>query len=203
MIPRRPTGARGAVASAAGVLGRGCAVLRCVVLRPTVLRCAFLLAAVLPAAGCDAIGGADERLPDAAEVRAIYGNPAALESVDLRGNVVQLVIRQDLAQLRRGGSLWARVGPYVYLFAPPTRELFERFPAVAAVRVVTLATGEEEVARAMLRRDTLSEVHWRRSLNILGRALQEGTRRPSLLEELATWGEEYTEHGYNPEYVPE
>lgn len=153
------------------------------------------------------VGGCPEPeaavLPTEAQVREVYAAYGRLESVGLSGNVVELRFSQDPGQLRRGGSLWARVGPYVYLLSPATRSLFEQFGGVAAVRVITLGAGGEEVARAMLRQDALTDILWRRTLNILGHAIQEGSRRPSLLEELVQWGERYTEYEYNPEYVPE
>src|SRR5690606_10846583 len=100
-------------------------------------------------------------------------------------------------------SLWARVGPYVYLLSPGTRDLFEAYPGVAAVRVITLAPGDVEVARATLLRDTLRDILWRRTLNLLGRALRDGPARPPPLQDLAEWGERYTDHRYAPRYVPE
>jgi hypothetical protein len=54
----------------------------------------------------------------------------------------------------------------------------------------------------MLLRTALEETRWRRANNLLARALQEGTERPSRIEELVHWGEEYTEHHYNPAYAP-
>lgn len=142
-------------------------------------------------------------LPTEAQVRELYAGYSRLESAELSGNVAELRFTQEASQLRRGGSLWARVGPYVYLLSPATRELFQLFPGVAAVRVITLGPGGEEVARAMLRQDALTDILWRRTLNILGHAIQEGSQRPSRLEALVQWGEKYTEFEYNPEYVPE
>ena len=57
--------------------------------------------------------------------------------------------------------------------------------------------------RALTRvRTALEETRWRRANNLLARALQEGTERPSRIEELVHFGEEYTEHHYNPAYAP-
>jgi hypothetical protein len=116
--------------------------------------------------------------------------------------VVVLRVEQPIAQLRRGGSLWAQVGPYIYLLSPGTRGLLETFPGVAAVRVITYTNQEDEVARAMLVRDTMSDYQWRRSLHLLGLALKEGTAAPSRLTDLVRWGEQYTEFNYSPTYVP-
>jgi hypothetical protein len=121
-------------------------------------------------------------------------------SVVMRGNVAEVTITQPAQQLRRGGSLWAKVGPYVLLFSEPTQELFEDYPGLAGIRVITTSAGAE-VARALLARSTLTEVTWRRALNIAGLARRDGTERPTLLEDLVRWGEDHTEHQYNPRFA--
>lgn len=166
-------------------------------------RVAMLALLGLTAAGCGLLPGNELRLPTEAEAHAAFEEHRGLAGVELSGNVVEVRIRQSAAQLQRGGSLWAKVGPYIYLFSPNTRDLFKAYDGVAAVRVVILTTGNVEVARATLHRDTLSDILWRRSLNILGHALQEGTQRPSRLEALVSWGERHAEYRYNPDYVPE
>jgi len=162
----------------------------------------FLLSlAVLP--GCGLLDREPLLLPTAEEARTHYETFPDLVEVRLNGNVVEVVFAQAPAQLRRGGSLWAKVGPYIYLFTPGTRDLFEAYPGVAAVRTITTAgNGGQEAARAMLRRDDSNDILWRRSLNLLGHALQRGTQEPKRLEELVTWGERHTEFVYNPAYVP-
>lgn len=165
---------------------------------------ALAAAAVLVFAACDRIlpHRADLTLPPISEVEAIYEqNGLTNGSFAFNGNVIEITVPQQEDQIRRGGSLWARVGPYIYLFTPATREVFETWEGVAAVRVVTKLPGGAEIARARLDRGRLSDIQWQRALNILGRALQEGTDRPVLIEELVLWGEEYTEHRYNPSYV--
>jgi hypothetical protein len=144
----------------------------------------------------------DGPLPPIDSVRAVYQRNGLPGELSFEGNVVVYRAVQDPEQLRRGGSLWARVGPFIYVFTPATREVFQRWDGVAAVRAITSTPSTREVARATLARDELSDILWRRSLNLLGRALQDGTARPRLLEELVTWGEEHTEFRYNPEYVP-
>jgi hypothetical protein len=139
--------------------------------------------------------------PSADEITPYYDGHGGLLGVEMSGNVVELRVRQPYDQLHRGGSLWARVGPFVYLFTPATRQVFRDFPGVAAVRVVTVVADGSEVARAMLRRDALNDVRWRRSLNILGHALQEGHDNPRRLEELTDWGERYADFSYNPDFV--
>lgn len=168
-------------------------------------RAAGLLACSLVLSGCDRVRDVLDRSPPepptAEEVAPLYDDHAGVAGVEMNGNVVELRVRQPFRQIERGGSLWARVGPYVYLFTPATREVFETFPGVAAVRVITVLPSGDEVARATLARDRLSDVRWRRSLNLLGRALREGRESPRRLEELTEWGEDHTEFRYNDRYV--
>lgn len=140
-------------------------------------------------------------VPSAEEVEAYYASENVLE-VEISGNVAVLTVRQPAAELRRGGSLWAKVGPYIYLFSDETRRLFEDFSGLAAVRVITRTAGGDEIANALLPRDELTGVQWRRSLNIAGQARLEGTERPGLLDDLIRWGEDHTEYSYNTRYVP-
>lgn len=148
-------------------------------------------------AGCG--GPAELALPEAEDVASYYESQTGLEA-ELVGNVAVITVAQSPQQLRRGGSLWAKVGPYVYLFTEETYQLLEDYPGLAAVRVVT-RVGGAEVANALLARDELSGVLWRRSLNIAGQARRDGTGRVTLLEDLVEWGEEHTEFTYNPRYT--
>ena len=140
-------------------------------------------------------------LPSESEAGAHYANSSDL-SVSLNGNVVEVTVDQPFRQVRRGGSLWAKVGPYIYLFTNETESLLSQYPAVSGVRVIT-RTGRSnaEVARAFLHRDSLNELTWRRARNIAGRARIEGTRYPVLLEELVEWGQDHTEFGYNQDFI--
>jgi hypothetical protein len=148
-------------------------------------------------AGC---GGPSElTLPKADDVESYYESQTGLEA-ELVGNVAVITVAQSPQQLRRGGSLWAKVGPYVYLFTEETYQLLEDYPGLAAVRVVT-RVGGAEVANALLPRDELSGVLWRRSLNIAGQARRDGTGRVTLLEDLVEWGEEHTDFTYNTRYT--
>jgi hypothetical protein len=135
--------------------------------------------------------------PAAAEVAPYYAGHGGLLGVEVKGNVVELRVNQPFQQIDRGGSLWARVGPYVYPHDAGHPAGLRGLPGVAAVRGHRLPDGSE-VARAMLRRDALNEMRWRRTLNILGHALQDGQENPRRLEELTDWGEAYTEFRYNP-----
>jgi hypothetical protein len=65
---------------------------------------------------------------------------------------------------------------------------------------VVIRVGDAEVANALLARDELTDVLWRRSLNIAGRARRDGTSRMTLLEDLVEWGEDHTDFTYNPRY---
>lgn len=160
------------------------------------LRPLLLVLATLPAlAGC---GGEELTLPEAQQLEGVYG-PAA--EVRLNGNIVEVTVEQSRQQLRRGGSLWARVGPYIYLFSPQTRDLFERFTGVAAVRVKTVTPSGTKIAVAMLRRDALNALTWQEPIRLVARARREGTERPSYVVDLVEYGEERTTYEYNPEYV--
>jgi len=122
-------------------------------------------------------------------------------SVEMNGNVAEVTVRQPYEQVRRGGTLWAKVGPYIYLFSDEVHNLFLDYPGLAGVRVITTAGSAGEVARALVARDDLSDVLWRRAKNIAGRARLKGTERPSLLENLILWGEERVDHEYNPRFL--
>lgn len=159
-----------------------------------------LLASVLfvvLAAGCEP---EPTVVPTAEEVAGYYESTARL-SVEMSGNVAELTVVQDAGQLRRGGSLWARVGPYIYLFSPPTQAVFADYNGLAAVRVITTAPGGTEVARATLLRGSLNDLTWRRALNISGLARRDGSEQLTLLEDLIRWGEDHTEFEYNPRYT--
>ena len=161
---------------------------------------------VFVVAGCDQImpQREDLTLPSAESVAAVYQRHGIDANVTLSGNVVEIRVFQPAAQLTRGGSLWARVGPYIYTFSPATREVFDTWAGVSAVRAITSnAADGAEVARALLTRDQLNDITWRRALNVLGTALQEGTRRPAALEALVAWGEANTEYEYHPDYAPD
>ncbi|HSJ25553.1 MAG TPA: hypothetical protein VK929_12840 [Longimicrobiales bacterium] len=144
----------------------------------------------------------DTTLPDTTAVRDAYANQGVNAEFRFSGNVLEMVVQQPPDQLRRGGPLWARVGPYIYLFSPGTRELFENYQGIAGVRVITMS-GDEEVARALLVRDALNEYSWPRARSLLAEALDQGTQRPSTMDRLRQFGEQNTTYRYNPRYVPE
>lgn len=150
-----------------------------------------------------AVGACEEpdlSLPSPEQVESYYVTGRVL-SAELNGNVAEVIVTQPGHQLRRGGRLWAKVGPYVFLFSDATRSLFEDYPGLAGVRVITREPGGSEVARALLHRDELNGVTWRRALNISGKARLRGGTQMTLLEDLVRWGEDHTEFEYSPTYV--
>lgn len=155
-------------------------------------------AAALLLAGAACQPEQELELPTASELEGTYGSRT---DVSLNGNVVVVEATQDPAQLRQGGDLWAKVGPYIYAFSPQTQEIFNRWNGVAAVRVRTVTPGGTEVARAQLRRDELTSVTWREAKSRVVRARKEGTQKPGYLEDLVDYGETHTEYRYSGEYV--
>lgn len=154
------------------------------------------LIAAFAAAGCEE---PDLTLPTDAQV-AEYFSATRIASATMEGNVAEITIAQSPDQLRRGGRIWAQVGPYIYLFSDPTLSLFRDFGGLAGVRVVT-TVGTAEVARATLPRTSLNELTWKRALNVAGRARLEGGERITLLEDLIVFGEDHTEFRYNERYT--
>ena len=142
---------------------------------------------------------ADLTLPTVDQAEAYYTYDRDF-TAEINGNVVTLTFSQSADQLRRGGSLWAKVGPYIFLFTEETYQMIQDYPGIAGVRVVTKA-GNAEVANVLLARETLSDVLWRRSLNIAGQARRDGSERMTLLTDLVRWGERHTEYEYSPRYV--
>lgn len=156
------------------------------------------VALTLGLAGCEA---PDLTLPTAEQVAAAYQYASGSLDAELSGNVAVVTVEQPYAQLRRGGTLWAKLGPYVLLFSEPTRDLFVGYGGLAAVRVITTTGSGQEVARATLLRDGLNELTWQRALNLAGHARRDGTTRLTALEDLIEWGEEHTEFAYDPRYI--
>lgn len=142
----------------------------------------------------------DLTVPSEEQVEGAFSYEGAL-SVSMNGNVAEVKVTQPDQHIRRGGSLWAKVGPYIILFSEEAENLFKAYPGLAGIRVITTTSGGTEIARALLPRDALNDLTWRRALNIAGQARRDGTRRPTLLEALVRWGEEHTEYDYNPRFI--
>jgi len=162
----------------------------------------LLVLPILSLVGCDRLLPRAVTVPTAAQADSVFRAHGIEATVTVSGNVVELDAAQPAIQLERGGALWARVGPYIYLFSPATSQLFDNYPGLAAVRTRT-HVGRREVATAQLVRDTMRAGEWRQATGILAQALKEGTYRPSRLEELVRWGERFTTYHYNPAFVPE
>jgi hypothetical protein len=158
---------------------------------------AVLFLFVTLSTGCEEV---DLTIPSPSAVEDAFQYDGSL-SAAINGNVVEVTITQPERQLRRGGTLWAKVGPYILLFTEESESLFMDYPGLAGIRVITTVPGGIEVARALLPRDGLNDLTWRRALNIAGLARRDGTRRPTLLEDLVRWGEDHTEYSYNPRYT--
>lgn len=153
-------------------------------------------------AGCAGSGAKKLDLPTPEAAKLAFSKNHGVRKVAVKGNVVIFHIRQPGGDLRRGGSMWAEVGPYIYLFSPGTRNLFQRYKDLGGVQVTTVTYGGQEVATALLPRDTMSELLWQRSLNILGHALKDGSSNPAALDTLINWGEAHTRFNYNKRFLP-
>lgn len=162
------------------------------------IRVAVAAALLIPAVGA-CRGESETQLPTNAEIRNLYG-PAA--DVLLKGNVVDVQVVQEDSQLQRGGAVWAKVGPYIYLFTEETQGVLNAYPGLAGVRVITQTSRRDtEVARAFLLRNRLNELTWKRAKNVAGKARLEGTKRPKVLEDLVEWGQDRTEYEYSSDFV--
>jgi hypothetical protein len=160
-----------------------------------------ILAGVVFGLGATACAEPVLTVPTAAEVEAMFDYQGEL-TVEIKGNVAEIRVAQSRTQLRRGGALWAKVGPQIFLFSEETRDLFLQYNGLAGVRVIS-TTGGREVSRAILLRDELNDVTWRRALNISGIARRDGSQHPSRIEALVHWGEDHTEYEYNPDFIPD
>ena len=78
------------------------------------------------ALGCAKV---DLTLPSDREVADIFASSPSV-SASMNGNVVEVIVEQPLYQIRRGGHLWAKVGPYIYLFTAETESIFQQFPVI-------------------------------------------------------------------------
>lgn len=157
--------------------------------------------AALLAIGAACAEQADLSVPTAEEVEARYSYGGDW-SADMSGNVAVLTIRRTVPEIQREGGTWAKAGPYIFLFSRETRQLFEEFPGLAAVRAATIIPAGDTVAVALLPRDTLNELTWRRALNVSGLARRDGTEEPRRMVELVRFGEDNTQFDYNRDYIP-
>jgi hypothetical protein len=157
-----------------------------------------LLLGVLVVGNAGCLPTADTSLPRPTELEGLFGPRSDLR---LNGNVVEVQVAQSPEQLRRGGPIWAKAGPYIYLFTPQTKSIFDDYGGVGGVRVTTNDGRDRMIARALLHRSTLNSVTWQRAINVSGRARIEGTTRPNTMVDLIEYGEENTEFEYSGRYV--
>jgi hypothetical protein len=155
---------------------------------------------LLALAGCEVGEEPDHPVPSSAEVEAYYEYAGDL-SVEISGNVAQVRVTYDPVEYRRGGALWAKAFPYIFLFSPATRDALADHPGLGGVRVIAHHPNGDVVAQALLSRGVLTQLTWNRALNISGAARAEGTERPSVMQDLVRWGEDHSEFEYNPEYI--
>jgi hypothetical protein len=142
--------------------------------------------------------GCDDRdralvLPDPTEAAGWFGPET---EATVTGNLLVVRGTIDPAFLRRGGQIWARSGPYFYLFNVHVQRLFQEYPDLAAVRAITVTPDGRELARATLHRAELSEYQWRDALARASIAQTQGTASPRRIEDLIRFGEDRTEFQY-------
>ncbi len=140
-------------------------------------------------------------VPSEEEVEARYEFHGPVE-VSISGNVAQVTVQVFPDEIERGGPLWARSLPYLFLFSEGTRELFQEHSGLAGVRLIARDPDGAPISRALLERGALTPAGWDRALNIAGRARTEGTESPARVRDLVRWGEDHTEFEYNPRYEP-
>jgi len=141
-------------------------------------------------------------LPSDAEASTYYEASSSVRGVEIRGNVAVVTVVQRTTDLRRGGSLWAKMGPYIHLFSPATEELLRDHPGLAGVRVRTVTTSDTEVASVLLERATLNDITWKSARAHVAQALTaEGAEQVRSIERLVQYGERRTSHDYNPSFV--
>jgi hypothetical protein len=165
---------------------------------PRSLFAALALAPWLTAA-CDRTPAA-QRVPTAAEIAPHFQYGGDL-TIDMRGNVAQVMAVIDREQYRTGGEVWVKASPYIFLFSPGTRDAFTEFDGLGGVRAIIRDEDGSLVAEALLERSMLNEVGWEEALFVAGRARAEGTRSPGYMRDLVSWGEDHTTFRYNPDYV--
>jgi hypothetical protein len=132
-------------------------------------------------------------LPDPAEVASWYGEGT---EAHFDGNLLEIRGTIDPEFLRRGGRLWARSGPYFYLFNVHIYQLLIDYPDIAAVRATALTESGQELAVATLPRDEMNEPRWQEAMARVAIAQRDGTDNPRMVDRLIQFGEEHTEFSY-------
>jgi hypothetical protein len=176
--------------------------------KPARVRGAFSLfagagALLLGVVACDGVPGRGEgpgSPPRAAQVASHYQYSGEL-TVEMTGNVARVTVSVDPTPFERGGDLWAKAFPYVFLFSQATRDVFDRYPGLGGVRVVARHPNGQVISEALLPRGEMNAYGWRQGLNIAALARLEGTERPGRMRDLVRWGEDHTEFVYNPRFI--
>ncbi|MEX2532097.1 MAG: hypothetical protein WD960_15135 [Gemmatimonadota bacterium] len=145
--------------------------------------------------------GQEEHPPPAAEEVEPHFTFAGGVSIEISGNVARVTVPFDPEEYARGGDLWAKAMPYIFLFSPGSRDAFEAHPGLAGIRVLSQHPNGDIIAEALLSRGNLNQLTWQRAINIAGAARQEGTDRPGTMQTLVEWGEDHTDFEYNPDYI--
>lgn len=118
------------------------------------------------------------------------------QEVRLNGNVLEVFATIPNSHLR-GGSLWLKAGPYFFVFSSATKEMFDTYDGLAAVRVVTRNESSEELARAMITRDALTAGRFEHGMRRAALAQAKGTEKPGIVRDLVHWSEDHvTEYHY-------
>jgi hypothetical protein len=153
------------------------------------------------AVGCEGPGRSDLPPPPSARVVEGYYSYGGRLEVEITGNVARVTVEVDPEPFERGGDLWAKGMPYLFLFSAGTKALFDEHPGLGGVRLVTRHPGGDIMAEALLARGTLNDFSWQRALQLAARARTEASERPGRMRDLVLWGEDHTEFMYNPRYI--
>jgi len=148
--------------------------------------------------GCER--GGELPLPDAEDLASYYEFSGDL-AIAMSGNVPQVTVTVSREEFARGGELWAKAVPYLFLFTQGTRRLFDEHPGVGGVRVITRYEDGSLIAQALLVKEETDLSEWSRALSASMAARQDGTRFPQLMDDLVRVGEELTDFEYNMENV--
>jgi hypothetical protein len=155
-------------------------------------------------AACDRIPLPDREehpAPSVTDLEGYYSFPSGDLLLGMSGNVAQVTVTVDPEPYRRGGDLWAKSLPYIFLFSQGTQDAFEQHPGLGGIRVRVLHPTGDVMAEARLARDAMSDRDWREALSIAGQARRDGTERPGTMGRLVRWGEDHTQFEYNPDYI--
>ncbi len=168
------------------------------------LRLSLALSLFLLLAGAGACDPHDEDLetPAATEVVERYDYHGSLDA-EMSGNVAQVTVGVDPAEIERGGPLWAKALPYLFLFSEATWTLFQEYDGLAGVRVEARDPGGVLISGALLERNTLGSAEWPEVLEMSAEAMAEGTEHPARMQDLVNRGEDRTSFEYNPDYTSE